>query len=135
MRAQMVRLFERVAPGARAIAQAGAPVRTGRLRAAISARVYPKQLRLRVGLLTKGDRRRFFYGYILEVGRKAQTVRARRRTGGGVTSYAYRVSPISAGRYDMVQGRARRSIRALIYNPANELFDRALRKLAGLPDV
>ena len=136
---EMAKTMEEVRPVAIAIAKAGAPVRTGGLRAALNGQVYPKTLRFRIGLLTRRVQRNYFYGYILEVGRKAQTVRVKRRTpSGGVTEYAMRVSAISPQVHDMVQGRARGRIRELFRTPLNKLFDRALRdaaKFAGPENV
>jgi hypothetical protein len=130
VKGEIVSLYQSAAPKALSIARAGAPVRTGALRSALSAKVFPKSIRLRVGLLGKAVNRRLFYGRILEVGRKAQTVRARRRSGGGTSTYAMRISPIPAARYDIVQGRARRSIRALITGPLRGIWEKALRRAA-----
>lgn len=82
------------------------PVLTGALRAALNFRVTPKTLQLRLGLVKKADKRRYFYGYILDQGRAAKTVRARRkRKDGTVTTYDLRVSPIPQSRYEFVFGR------------------------------
>lgn len=87
-------------------AKAETPVRTGRLRAALGFRVAVKTLQLRLGLVKKADRSRFFYGYILDQGRKAQVVEARRRKPDGSYSiYPIQVSPISPSRYEFVFGR------------------------------
>lgn len=53
--------------------------KTGNLQAGIEKKVYPKTLKLRVGLF-KATRKRLglFYAHILEYGRKAQTVTIRR---------------------------------------------------------
>lgn len=64
--------------------QGRAPYRTGATRAGISYRVYPKTLRMIVGLIsTKRGRSRLFYARIQDLGRKAQTVTVRRFRAGG----------------------------------------------------
>jgi hypothetical protein len=89
-------------------AKAEAPVRTGGLRAALNFRVAAKTLQLRLGLLTKRVQKKYFYGYILDVGRKARTRPARRRNASGkISTYVVRVRGISPQRYDFVFGRRR----------------------------
>lgn len=62
----------------------------GALRAGLSWKVLRTSLRLRVGLLgTKRGRARLFYGFIVEVGRQAQTVSVTRKA--GVAPYKLRV--------------------------------------------
>jgi hypothetical protein len=132
--AEMAKVMEEVRPAAVAIAKAGAPVRRGKLRAAIDGQVYVKSLRFRVGLLTKKIARENFYGHILEVGRKAQSIPNIRRSkpSGGFTTYAkaMEVKAIHPTKYDMVGGYAKDRIRALFRSPLNKLFDRALRDAA-----
>jgi hypothetical protein len=131
MSQEMAAVMEEVRPTAIAIAKGGAPVKSGRLRAAIDGKVYPKTLRFRVGLLTKRIARANFYGYILEVGRKAQTVQVKRsKPSGGVAQYALRVTKIAPTKHDMVGGQAKGRIRELFRAPLNKLFDRALRDAA-----
>ncbi len=56
------------------------PRRRGHLRAAIRMKVLPKSLRLQIGLIgSKAERNDVFYGRILDLGRKAQTVLVQRR--------------------------------------------------------
>lgn len=62
----------------------------------------PKSLRLRLGLLTKRDQSRYFYGYILDQGRRAQRVRIRRGPRKG--SFMH-IRAIPRDRYDFVFGR------------------------------
>jgi hypothetical protein len=77
--------------------QARAPVRTGALRAALSYKVFPKTLRMQVGILgPKGARSKLFYARILEFGRKAQTVTITRGPRAGASM---RVSPLTARRF------------------------------------
>ena len=83
-------------------AKAETPRRTGGLAGAIAFRVLEGSLKLRIGLLTKGQRRRFFYGFILDAGRKAKTVtiKSGKRRGARM-----RISPIGRNRYNFVFGR------------------------------
>lgn len=80
------------------------PVRTGRLRAALDMKVAVKSLALRLGLLTKAKRKRYFYGYILDAGRRAGSVtRIKGRNAGKTFSW----SAIPHDRYNFVFGRRR----------------------------
>lgn len=129
--AEIVAIYRAAEAPALAIARAGTPVRTGALRNALRARVLPRSLRFQVGLIGKPANRQFFYGRILEIGRKAQTVKARRRNAsGGVTTYAMRVSAIPGVRFNMVQGPARAQIRQLIVDPIRNLWEKSLRRAA-----
>lgn len=88
-------------------ARAEAPRKSGGLASALSWRLAAKTLRLRIGLVTKATRRKFFYGYILDQGRKAQTVQVKRRTKSGVSVYSMRVRPIARTRYEFVFNRVK----------------------------
>lgn len=81
-------------------AKAETPVRTGALRAALGVRVAVKTLQLRLGLVRKADRNRFFYGYILDHGRRA-------RSGTTKSGRKWAVSAIAPSRYEFVFGRRR----------------------------
>lgn len=132
MRAEIVRLYERSGPAVLFRARASTPRRSGLLASMLSYKIFSKALRLRVGLLSRKHNNRAFYGYILEVGRKAQTVNVRRRKpSGGITAYKMRVSPINPGRYDIVQGRTRDFARRIITPQLRRIFDRALRRAAS----
>lgn len=85
-------------------AKAETPRRSGRLAAALRVRVAAKTLMLTLGLLSKSDRRRFFYGYILDEGRAAKQVTIKRGPRAGSTM---RISPIARERYNFVFGRRR----------------------------
>lgn len=110
-----------------AIAQGRAPRRRGALAAGIGFKVFPKTLRLQVGLLTKAVNRRLFYGRILDLGRKSQTVQARRRSAGSgtVSTYAMNIKGIS-GKY-FVTGR-KSDLRVRFGYSLGQVYDRALRK-------
>lgn len=81
-------------------AKAETPVRTGRLRAALGMSVAVKTLQLRLGLIKKADRRRLFYGYILDQGRKA-------KQGVSKSGRRWAVTAIPSSRYEFVFGRRR----------------------------
>jgi hypothetical protein len=116
-------------------ARSQTPSRTGALRNALSLKLYPKAMRMRLGLNGKRQQKTFFYGHILDVGRKARAVRVQRRTpSGGLTNYIMRVSPISPARYDIVYGRAERFIKGLVNRPLREVYKKALRRAAGVSD-
>jgi len=127
-RAELVGELQRAGPVLLAAARAEAPDRTGASSAALAFKVFPKTLRLQVGLLTKAVARRFFYLRILETGRRAQTVQRRGRSG---NRHPYRVSPISPSQYDIVRGRTRALARRLLRQTLNDSFDRALRRASS----
>lgn len=110
-------------------AKAEAPRRTGRLAAALAVKVLPRSLNMKLGLLTKARQRKFFYGYILDRGRRAQVVKARRRTASGVTTYAMRVRAIAPAQYDFVFGRMR-DFRANELPRLRRVLERALTRVA-----
>lgn len=109
--------------------QAAAPVRTGAVRGALSMRLSRKTMRLRVGLIGRPTNRRFYYGRIVDAGRKAQTVTARRR------GKAYRLRVRARAPQPFVRGRAR-DLRRKVAGPRLETFwNRALARAAeGLGD-
>jgi hypothetical protein len=128
VRLEIAKLFEEQAPAALAFARASTPKRTGALAAALRVKTYSKSLRMRLGLFGKADNSRFFYGRILDRGRRAQTARAKRRNASGaVTAYTVRVSALPAARFDIVYGRVAAYVRNLIGVPAKDIFAKALR--------
>lgn len=110
--------------------RARAPSRRGKLRAGISYKVFPKTLRLQVGMLgTRAGRSKLFYARILDLGRKARSVRASRRTaGGGVSTYTMNVRAIRAMHF--VTGFYR-DLRARLRVNLKRIWDRALARVAG----
>lgn len=109
----------------RAAMQARARRRTGALIAGVKYKVLPKTLRMQVGLLgTKKGRAKLFYGFILDKGRKAQTVTIKRgpRAGHSMKIRARQGDYFVSGRY--------RELRDMINRRANLVFDRALRRVA-----
>lgn len=143
VRTQIVGVFERAAPRLQGIMRARAPVRRGKLREGIVYRVYPKSLRLRLGLLgTPKGRAKLFYGRIQDLGREAQTVivtrrrlrplgeytrSGRKRPKGTGAPYPLRVRAMPGKRF--VTGRmpeAREELRQEL----NGVFDQALRSVA-----
>ncbi len=147
--AEIVSVLEDGGQKIRAAMQARARRLSGRLVAGVKYKVLPKSLRLQVGLLgTPRGRAKLFYGFILDKGRKAQTVTVRRykrgaraketahlKYGGNNTKSANLVSV-----YQMrVRGRAGdhfvsgryRELRDMINQRANRVFDRALKRIGG----
>jgi hypothetical protein len=108
-------------------AKAETPVRTGGLRQALAVRIARKTLTMTLGLVTRGTQRRFFYGYILDQGRRAQTVTVRRRR--NTAPYRLRVSPIARSRYEFVYGR-RRDFGTVVVPEMREAVSRALEDVA-----
>lgn len=140
---EIIGAFERGGPRLRAAMQAKAKRKTGTLAAGVKFRIYPKTLRMQVGLLgTKRGRAKLFYGFVLDKGRKAQVVTVqRRRIGVGkvlsrgrkraqdiVSTYRLRVKALAADRF--VTGRYP-DLRRVMGDEVRTLFDRALRRVAG----
>jgi hypothetical protein len=116
-------------------ARSQTPSRTGALRNALAVKLFPKSMRMRLGLIGKRQQRNFFYGHILDKGRKAKSVRVSRRTpSGAIINYVMRVSPISPARYDIVYGRAEQFIKNLVNKPLADIYRKALRRAAGVSD-
>lgn len=89
-------------------ARAEVPVRTGKLKSLLTAKVLVSSLTMKLGLVNKRAQRQGFYGYILDQGRKAQTAKARRRNQSGtISTYTVRVKAIGRDRYNFVFGRIR----------------------------
>ena len=83
-RSDLVNVFGRAGRRAQAAMRARAKHKTGALQQGVKYKVFAKTLRLQVGLLgTKRGRSKLFYGFVLDKGRKAQTVTISRgrRTG------------------------------------------------------
>jgi hypothetical protein len=142
VRAEINQVFEDKAPAALAFARASTPRKTGALANALRVKTFARSLSLKLGLLTKGDRRDFFYGNILDRGRRPQTVTVRRGnrqvSGGRVVSalqtYTMKVKAIPAARYDIVFGRVGAYVKNLIGVPAREIFTKALQRAGGVGD-
>ena len=110
----------------RAAMQARARRRSGKLAAGVKYKVLPKTLRLQVGLLgTKRGRAKLFYGFILDRGRKAQTVTIGRgpRAGKSMKIKARKGDGFVSGRYQ--------ELRELINRRTNRVFDRALQRIGS----
>lgn len=123
--------------------RAKAKRKSGALQQGVKYKVFPKTLRMQVGLIgTKRGRAKLFYGFVLDKGRKAQVVTVqRRKIGSGkllsrgrkraqdiVSTYRMKVSAISGDRF--VSGRYP-DLRRLMGDELRGLFDRALNRLAG----
>lgn len=130
---EVLSAYQRHAPAILAHARGEVPSSTGKLRAALNFKIYPKTLRLRVGLLTKTVQRKFFYARILEYGRKAQTAKVNRRrpVSGGTAQYIIRVKAISANRYDFVRGRAVQFMQRTLGNDLRDILAKAIKRLSA----
>jgi len=119
---------ELAAIGGRLLARAKSetPVRTGRLKAALAFKVSPKTLMLWLGLITRADRRRRFYGFILDQGRSAKVVTIKR---GPRAGHVMRIPSIGRERYNFVFGR-RRDFKENELHNMRRVVDSALRRLA-----
>jgi hypothetical protein len=106
-------------------AKAETPRRSGRLANALDVKVARRTLVLRLGLLTKRTQRDFFYGYILDRGRRAQTVTIKR---GARKGSRMRIKAISKSRYDFVFGR-RRDFSETILPKVRAALERALHNV------
>lgn len=116
-----------------AVMRARTPRKSGRLIAGESYKVFPRTLRLQVGLLNSrrgGDP--LFYGRIQDLGRKAQVVMVQRRIRRNVMKftkrYSMNVRAMTGKRF--VTGRFTELRRTLNQN-LRGIFSRALAKAAG----
>ncbi len=122
--------------------QGRTPIRTGALRRGLAFKVFPKTLKLQVGLLgTKAGRSKLFYARIVDLGRKAQTVTARRFRSGGqrlflrgskfgpdVQTYPINVRAM-AGKKFVTGGM--RDLRAILQRNLKNIWQNALRNFSG----
>lgn len=100
-RDEMVGMLEQAGDNIVAAQRAESP--STRIRAALSRRVSPRTMRLRAGLIGRPLNRRLFFARILEFGRKAQTVTARRAGG---QPYTMRVRAMTGRRFIYGRGEA-----------------------------
>lgn len=105
--------------------RADVPRRRGRLAAGLSKKLLRRSLKLRVGLIGKPINRRLFYGWIVELGRKAQTVIASRKgahraVGGRIAGR--RMRALAAGTSGVYRMRVRAMpARHFVYSRRTEL--------------
>lgn len=125
--------------------KANAPSKTGATRSGISWKVFPKTLKLQVGLLgTKRGRSKLFYARIQDLGRQAQTVTVRRFRAGGqrlyfrgnkfgpdVQTYQMRV-PFMKGRRFVTGGM--RDLRVILQRNLKNVWAAGLRQFNGSGD-
>jgi len=123
---------------------------TGKLASGLTAKVYPRYLRLRVGYIGKRVNSRLFYARILEFGRRAQTVSVSRLNKGGRQAWRSRIrarqARLSRKPHDLVSVYQLRvkplAPRRFVYGPLTNLrvvfgrrlrgaWDRALKSIAG----
>lgn len=119
-----------------AVMQARTPRKSGRLAAGESFKVFPKTLRLQVGLLaTRRGADPLFYGRIQDLGRRAQVVMVQRRIRRGLTKrtrrYPLRVRGAAGKRF--ITGSFGELRRTLNLN-LRGIFHRSLANVAGGAD-
>lgn len=126
MRSEMAGILDETGNELLAAMKARTPRRTGKLESAIQKKVYPKTLRLRVGLFA-GVRKKLglFYAHILEFGRKAQTVTISRgpRAGAKMRVSALPARHFVTGPLGEPRIAARRKIKGV--------WERVLKRAAG----
>ena len=127
MRSEMVASLDEGGNELLAAMRGRTPVgKTGKLREGIQKKVYPKTLRLRVGLFAPVRRRLgLFYAHILEYGRKAQTVTIKRGPRAGA---AMHVGAIAAKHFI---GGPLGAPRAVFRRKLKGVWDRVLNKAAS----
>jgi hypothetical protein len=125
-RAEIVTELESLGRAVTAYSRNSAPVRTGRLVRALSYKVFPKTLRVEIGLRGRALNRKLFYARILEYGRVAFAKKGSRK--------GQYIGAISPSRYDIIEGRVREFNDRLARNILPDAYRKALRSLAGLTD-
>lgn len=119
-----------------------APIKSGATRRGLSFKVFPKTLKLMVGLIsTKKGRSRLFYARIQDLGRKGQQVTARRFRAGGqrvyfrgkkfgqdVQTYQMNVRPMAGKRF--ITGRMP-ELRQLLQRNLKGIWTRSLKRFTG----
>lgn len=124
-RRDLVEAFGRAGRRAQAAMRARAKRKTGNLQQGIKYLVRPKTLRLQVGLLgTKRGRSKLFYGFVLDKGRAAQTVKITRGPRAGATM---RIRKLQGDRF--VSGEYP-DLRDSINREVKPLFNRILSRLS-----
>lgn len=131
MRDELVDVLRKAEPDARAVIAARVSGttkrRTGKLIAGVKSKTFPRTLRMQAGFLgSKSARAKVFYARILDVGRKAQTVSAKRR-GSGKT-YPLRLGRIAPKRF--VTGGFG-DLRSIMSRQLRGVWERALRRISG----
>ena len=104
--------------------QSRVAVSTGQLKSALSYKVLPNTLKLKVGLIGKAANRNFFYGRIVEFGRNASGRGIKR----GTAKYDAGVGAKAARHFVYTQNRES------LYRPFRDIWEKALRKAAGGSD-
>jgi hypothetical protein len=130
---EVLSAYDRHGPAILAYARSEVPSRSGKLRAALAFKIFPKTLRFRIGLLTKAVQRRVWYARILEYGRKSQVAKVKRRrpVSGGVAVYLMKIRAIPAGRYDFVRGRTDDFMQRTLGEDLRKVLGRALKRISA----
>lgn len=127
--AELVGVLEKTGPRLVNLIKARTPVRTGALSRGIKFRVAKRGLKLRAGLLGSPKARgKLFYGYILNWGRKAGPVKARRRTKTGTSNYMLNVKGITGSRFVTGTGKL---IGREVQPQLQSIWARILKRAAG----
>lgn len=127
--AELVGVLEKTGPRLVNLIKARTPVRTGALSRGIKFRVARRGLKLRAGVL--GSLKalgKLFYGYILNWGRKAGPVKARRRTKNGTSNYMLNVKGITGSRFVTGAGK---QIGTEVQPQLQSIWTRILNRAAG----
>lgn len=132
MRDEIVEMLDETGTQVGAAARADSSSR--RVTAAISKRLSPASLRLRVGLIGQSVNRQLWFSRIIEKGRKAQTVNVRRRRkAGGISTYQMRVREL-AGR-PFIYSTKTKLIRDSFGGRIGTFWDQVLRRASmGIDD-
>jgi hypothetical protein len=99
-----------------------APVRTGAVQSALSYKVAPVRLNLKVGLVGKAINRKLFYAWFIEGGRKGGGRGVKRKS----AKYNQGVGAMAPRHFVYVAG-----LREQIYPSFRNIWDRALIKAAS----
>ena len=124
-RRDLVDAFGRAGRRVQAAMRARAKRKTGKLQQGVKYLVWPKTLRLQVGLLgTKRGRSKLFYGFVLDRGRAAKTVRIKRgpRTGANMKIRKLVGDRFVTGEYSDLRDSINREVKPL--------FSRVLSRLS-----
>ena len=104
-----------------ALERAKAPMASGALKSALSMKVLPASLKLKVGLVGKAINRKIFYGLMVEYGRNAGGRGVKR----GSAKYASGIGAMYSRHFVYTQGRE------AIYEPFKQIWTRALDRASN----
>ncbi len=125
LKRELVETLDRGGKRILAAQRASARRKTGAMVSALSMRVYPARLDLKVGFIGKRVNRKLFYAKILGGGRKAQTVEAKRKG----SSYSLRVK--ARGAEPVIDPPRAKIARAELLSDMDDAWTRVLSRAAG----